>query len=496
MFPLAITHEGFDLGPGAIVGKYRIERALTTTPSSTTYLVSHLLLGYCAVLKVPRHAEDAAREAHALSVVQNPHVPALLEIGTFRDGTRSLAYLVEEHVTGQTLSRWMATYRRLDALRTVRIALKVASALAALHRAGIVHGDVKPDNIIVDPMLESERVALIDLGASRRMMADLSGASGARLMATPAYSAPELRAGRQPTPASDVYALALVMYDALSGGNISRIGDEGVIPPLCRVVPMCERLSALIERALASDEGARFVDAAALAHELSSLDATELARFPGSSMSLSPVYQDALDTLDISRPTETSIQEAMTDRPRQFEPPALWSTDRPSIWFLGGDAATDHYPVRNMLLSLREHFEVRLLSAEGCDKARLDIFSGAPAPWVLVFGENHLQRREPLLDVLSEQGETMNLLLTEREGFDQLVDACRSVNLDATVSLDVGMELIEAEIAGAVQRAARVRRCYDSLRLALGDSREDLDGLRRSLGPLKPMRPLVRGEIQ
>jgi serine/threonine protein kinase len=402
--PLAVTPDLYELEPGIIAGKFRVERAITRTASSSTYLVRHLLLGYPAVLKIPHNTEDAAREARALSMIQNPHVPALLETGLYSDGRRSVAYLIEEHVTGQTLTRWMATYRRLDAMRVTRIALKVASALAALHRAGIVHGDVKPDNIIVDPMLETERVCLIDLGASRIATREGGSQSGARIMATREYMAPEVRTGKEPTPVSDVYSLALVMFDALSGGNLSRAGCEAGIPPLTDFVPMYDRLSLVIERALSLDESVRFADAGALAHELSGLDPSELARFPGSSESLSPVYQDALDTLDVSRPTAISLEEIVSERPRSFDPPELLSTQRPSIWFLGGDPATEQVAVRSVILDLRNNYEVRLLDSASCETGKAELLAGATPPWVVVFGATHVERREPLLSALAQQG--------------------------------------------------------------------------------------------
>jgi serine/threonine protein kinase len=481
---LAVTLEGYELGPGVIAGKFRVERPLVTTRSSSTHLVRHLLLGYQAVLKVPHGADDAAREARALSLVQSPHVPALLETGIYGDGRRAFPYLIEEYVTGQTLARWMATYRRLDALRLARIALKVASALAAMHRAGLIHGDVKPDNIIVDPMLEAERVCLVDLGAARIAVRDGSGASGARILATPEYMAPELRDGTQPTPASDVYSLALVMFDALSGGCVART-TGAAIPPISSLVPMYERLSLVIERALSSEPSVRFADAAALAHELAALDPAELARFPGSSESLSPVYQDALDTLDVSRPTSVPLEDASTSRPRSFEPPALWSIGRPSIWFLGGDPATDHVSVRSAMIALRSNYEVTVLSEERCDAARVELICGAVPPWVVVFGPNHVARNESLLTALAECGETMNVFVSELGSYNDIMTACRGVSVDGTLSLASGSEHLAAEVSAAANRAARVRRCYDTLRLALGDAREDLDGLQRCLEPLK-----------
>lgn len=480
----AALQESFDLAAGSIAGKFRVERSLALTPASATYLVTHLLLGYAAVLKLPHDPDDAAREARALSSIQNPHIPALLETGIFHDGVRSLAYLIEEHVSGQTLSRWMATYRRMDALRVVRIGLKVASALAALHRAGFVHGDVKPDNIVVDPMLEGERVALVDLGAARQPAREGASVSSSRLMATPGYAAPELHSGQFPSPASDVYSLALVLYEALSGGSVGRCVNPSKLPALSLVVPMCKRLSGVLERALSPDPGVRFPDAAAFAHELSSLDPGELARYPGSSESLSPVYQDAQDTLDMGRHSNPPLQEASTGRPRNLEPPTLLSTLRPSLWFLADDAATDQLVVRSIILRLREHYDVRLLPTEARDRARVELGSGAPPPWVVVFGDDHVARRDALLDVLTGQGETMRVYLTDTARFDRIALASERVGLDGVLCLDTGADGVMQELSFAAARAARVRRCYDTLRLALGDCREDLVGLRRSLDPV------------
>jgi hypothetical protein len=246
---------------------------------------------------------------------------------------------------------------------------------------------------------------------------------------------------------------------------------------------MNERLSSVLERALSNDESVRYQDAAAFAQALSELDAAELASYPGSSESLSPLHQESQDTLEVAHsPGALPSEVAATSRPDSSQPFQLWSTERPCIWVLGEDTATEQVSMRGAILALRGRYEVRLMNQEACDRARLDLLSGGVPPSVLVFGRSHIARREPLLRMSAEQGETMHVLMAAgSECFEHQV--LQFVNLDGIISAAMGSDSIAAEIAFVAGRATSVRRCYDSLRLALADAREDLEGLRRSLGP-------------
>jgi serine/threonine-protein kinase len=151
--------------------------------------------------------EREARTAASLS--GHPHVVTIYDVG--EHGGRS--FIVMEHLPGGTLADRMSSGRphRGDVLRWLR---EAASALDFAHEKGVVHRDVKPRNLLFD---DRGRLAVADFGIARAAFEDSLTATG-ELLGTAAYIAPEQAAGQAASPASDRYALAVVAYEALTGG--------------------------------------------------------------------------------------------------------------------------------------------------------------------------------------------------------------------------------------------------------------------------------------
>ncbi|WP_295033142.1 protein kinase, partial [uncultured Microbacterium sp.] len=148
------------------------------------------------------------QEARAAARLADPHVVNVFDQG--QDG--ELAYLVMEYLPGITLRELMREQRRLTVAQTVTIMDAVLSGLAAAHRAGIVHRDVKPENVL---LAEDGRIKIGDFGLARATTANT--ASGAQLMGTIAYLAPELVTRGTADARSDIYALGIMLYEMLTG---------------------------------------------------------------------------------------------------------------------------------------------------------------------------------------------------------------------------------------------------------------------------------------
>ncbi len=117
-------------------------------------------------------------------------------------------YEVFEWVEGTDLDTYLQSHGPLDVPAACRLAAQVAG-LAALHEAGLVHGDVKPRNVLVISRAEGPNVKLIDVG--------LNSDPGGPVLATPLYAAPEVLAGSRPTPAADAYGLGILLFELLTG---------------------------------------------------------------------------------------------------------------------------------------------------------------------------------------------------------------------------------------------------------------------------------------
>ena len=193
-------------------------------------------------------AQAAARVAHE-SVVRV--LDAGVELGR--------VYLVMDLVQGQTLTEWLGTPR--TPAEVLRIGLALARALEAIHAAGVVHRDVKPDNVLIDPR---GRPVLVDFGLATSPGAALPEGPGPR--GTLEYMSPEQARGEAGGPHGDVWGLGAVLYRALAGGPpheaetgwslLAKLATEPA-PPLASRVKLPAAIAGLVDRCLARDPGAR-----------------------------------------------------------------------------------------------------------------------------------------------------------------------------------------------------------------------------------------------
>jgi eukaryotic-like serine/threonine-protein kinase len=253
---------GIELGSGSTATVWRARDTTTGRDVALKRFHPHLVADPVARQRI----ED---EAAAASRVSHPNIVAAAD--TIEDGD-GLA-LVFPYVAGETLAKRMARKPRLDAQQSARIALDIADALAAAHAQGVVHRDVKPGNILLGT---DGRARLLDFGIAHAIDAgqaahDLTGVG--MTIGTLPYMAPEQLAADPTTPASDVYALGVVLYEMLAGkrpyaaASAVALSREQVQPPR-RIKNAPEPLVDLALAAMTSDVAAR-PDAAQLARGLS-----------------------------------------------------------------------------------------------------------------------------------------------------------------------------------------------------------------------------------
>jgi hypothetical protein len=209
----------------------------------------------------PPLAKRAEREALAAARLSHPAIVALYEAG--RD--EHAVYLVSELVRGATLADLLREGALSDR-DVVEIGVAMCDALAHAHARGVVHRDVKPGNVLVpDAMTEGVPAKLTDFGIARMAGDDALTATG-DVVGTLAYMAPEQAEGRGATAATDLYALALVLYEALSGVNPVRSAGAAAtarnvgmrLPPLRRLRRDLPRgLCAALDAAVLSDPAMR-----------------------------------------------------------------------------------------------------------------------------------------------------------------------------------------------------------------------------------------------
>src|SRR5688572_8946260 len=221
----------------------------------------------------PDLAHRFRREALAATVLRHPNIVACLDTGT--DGDR--AYLVMALVDGEDLAVRLRRGGRLAPRQAARIGLDVARALSVAHVRGIVHRDIKPGNIL---LAADGRAMVTDFGIAR-LAADAEAALPGTTLGSVHYFSPEQARGRTTTPASDIYGLGLVLFEALTGTRawtgdttdaiaLARVGAPAPSPRAVRPeVPVA--LEAIVRRALAPEPGDRYPNGTAMAAALESI---------------------------------------------------------------------------------------------------------------------------------------------------------------------------------------------------------------------------------
>ncbi len=234
--------------------------------AGTVYLARQNSLGRLVAMKVlsTRDPELAARlvaEARVLAELDDPHIVSVIDVGDGGGGVEP--WYTMTYCGGGTLADVLGRDGTVTPGQAVTLGVAVARGLSTIHRRDIVHRDVKPGNIL---LTDRGNVLLGDLGTALDAHAERVTTTGA-VLGTVGYAAPELIAGDEPTSASDVFSLGVVLYEALAGfrpyrgGHIAAVMDairSGIHVPLHEAAPSVPAAIAdLVEQALAVDPARR-----------------------------------------------------------------------------------------------------------------------------------------------------------------------------------------------------------------------------------------------
>lgn len=198
---------------GKVIGQYRIIKLIAEGGHAATYLGEHLVLGKPVCIKHPHEYSPTdekilIEEAKAIWDLRHYSIPTMRDIVRLDDGS---PMLVMSYISGLTLEKVVEKARKLEPEHVAWIAERCLNALMYLHFNGVVHGDVKPQNIILQP--ETHTLVLVDYGLSLIRPDAKTSAKGH----TKYYSSPEQIRGETPIPESDFYGLGMTMISLLGG---------------------------------------------------------------------------------------------------------------------------------------------------------------------------------------------------------------------------------------------------------------------------------------
>jgi serine/threonine protein kinase len=315
-----------------LAGKYLIEELLKSGGMGSVYRGKHVLMDKTVAIKVLRPSlavDDVvvarfSREAKAASRISHPHAVSVTDFGESENG---VVFLVMEYLDGQTLKEIIRHEGPMPLARAVEIVRQVAGALDAAHQQGVIHRDLKSDNIMLSETNGADWAKVLDFG-----IAKIQEPEGSRdhditapnlVIGTPQYMSPEQCAQTGPIDArSDGYSLGVILYEMLAG-HVPFTGESPTVimmkqvqdtPPsiLAARPDLPKDVGGLVERALAKKPADRFQTAGELSEALSAiaLDAPAVTALPVTldTVANEPVQtDDDADEVTVVRPREPLV---------------------------------------------------------------------------------------------------------------------------------------------------------------------------------------------
>jgi len=260
-------------------GRYELEEKIGSGGMAIVYKARcHLLKRHVAVKVLrPELVEDEGfvarfkRESQAAASLSHPNIVNIYDVGE----ENGIYYIVMEYIKGKTLKEYIREKGKLDWEEAVRIAIQICSALKHAHKNGIIHRDIKPQNILVS---EDGTVKVTDFGIARAVTSATVTMAGANVMGSVHYFSPEQARGGHVDAKSDLYSLGIVLYEMVTG-TVPFEGDtaisvalkhiqEKVKPPGELNPDIPKSLQDVIEKAIEKDQNKRYQTAGEMIKDL------------------------------------------------------------------------------------------------------------------------------------------------------------------------------------------------------------------------------------
>jgi len=266
--------------PKEYFGPYQILKILGRGGMGVVYKVQHPELDIPLALKVLLVQEDVGakmrfyREMDLVSLLRHPNIIGIHDVGTLND----TPYYTMDYIEGQTLDAILKKKPLLNTTYVLKILEKIAAGLACAHRAGIIHRDIKPGNIMID---EQDHPYLMDFGIAK--CKDTKLTQPGEIMGTPDYMPPEQATGKNHLVgyASDVYSLGATMYHALTGKTpfdgrnaiiiVQKVIMGDYLPPRQVNPDLSIYVEAVIQKAMSFHPKNRYANASLMALDLQAL---------------------------------------------------------------------------------------------------------------------------------------------------------------------------------------------------------------------------------
>lgn len=312
--------------------RYRLDAQQGSGGMAVIYRATDLRLGRRVAVKVLRpslttNAELISRfrnEARSIANLQHPNIVSVYDVGEQNDAQRGTTthYMVMEFVEGTDLKRIIKDNGALPTDRMLALAIQICAGIGYANRAGIVHADMKPQNVLVT---RDDTVKVTDFGIAQVFTDQQPDQKAAVVWGSPHYFSPEQARGEKPTPASDVYSIGIVMFEMLAGrypyegANQQELALAHIrarIPMVTEFNPAVpSNLAQIIFKTMSKDPGQRYRQADQLANILTSYRDRELNRSAAAPSSYAPPGATVQPVQPISAPVWNTPQPSGTPPP-------------------------------------------------------------------------------------------------------------------------------------------------------------------------------------
>src|SRR5262245_7746240 len=277
---------------GKQIGHCTIQRKLGQGGMGAVYLAQHPGLNRAVAIKVlpgdlagtPEFRERFIREARLAARLEHPNVVQVHDVGH----EQGVHYIAMQYVEGKSLDAWLKERKKLTAGEALSTAKRVAAALSAAAKLGIVHRDIKPHNILIS---KDGVVKVADFGLAKDEDSNRSISEPGTIMGTPYYMSPEQAKGEKVDPRGDIYSLGATLYHMLTGKRMfdggtpvsivmKQINEEPV--PIREIDPTVpEAVAALVGKMLRKEPAQRFATADELIRALDEIKNPGATMMPG-----------------------------------------------------------------------------------------------------------------------------------------------------------------------------------------------------------------------
>jgi serine/threonine-protein kinase len=343
--------------PTILNERYKLETRLGSGGMSMVYRAQDLMLERVVAIKVLR--EDYSQnvnfrsrfhqEAKAAANLSHPNIVPVHDFGYFSNQL----FIVMEYVTGTDLKSLMRQRGIFNTQEAIDLITQACSGLGYAHRAGLVHCDVKPQNMLVTP---DKRLKVVDFGIARALATISPDEQSEVVWGSPQYFSPEQAAGSAPSPASDVYSLGVILYEMLSGrlpfqastpSDLARMHRQALPPSPRRYNPKIPiSLEQIVLKVLSKEPASRYRTADQLGRVLSSFSQQPQP------LSIPPEQQSTLSPASQSYPSPRPQEEPVVVISTDHHPDFVDSSSDPDLTVISASSNNSGYDWSTWLLAL------------------------------------------------------------------------------------------------------------------------------------------------